>query len=111
MVRLFLSMPRTKKYFLIVLYMCEWMPPHILRTPAYFCTVGFKNSRLRQVGSRQSIQYPEIKKRCGDTATVLYCLSWRSNKGLQIENENVPRGTSEQAAAFLNDRASKLRFI
>ncbi len=34
---------------------------------------------------------PEIKKRCGDTLTALYCLSGRSNKGLQIENESVPR--------------------
>ncbi len=34
---------------------------------------------------------PEIKKRCGDTVTALYCLSGRSNKGLQIEHESVPR--------------------
>ncbi len=34
---------------------------------------------------------PEIKKMCGDTVTVLYCLYCRSNKGLQIENESVPR--------------------
>ncbi len=34
---------------------------------------------------------PEIKKRCGDTVTALCCLYCRSNKGLQIENESVPR--------------------
>ncbi len=56
-------------------------------------SVGFKKSWLRCVESRQSnsrtvsfknrdsgtwnhvnlIQCPEIKKRCGDTATMLYC--------------------------------------
>ncbi len=53
--------------------------------------VGFKKSRLRRVESRQSNSVPGDLEGCGDTTTVLYCLSYRSNKGLQIENESVPR--------------------
>ncbi len=33
---------------------------------------------------------PEIKKRSGDTVKVLYCLSGRPDKGLQVENESIP---------------------
>ncbi len=62
------------------------------------------NCRIQELATQ--IQYPEIKKTCGDTATVLY---FRSNKRLQIENESLPRAW--HLLVFPNDRAKKLQFI
>ncbi len=49
--------------------------------------VRFKKSWLRHVESRQS---NSRTRRCGDTVTVLYCLSCRSNKALQIKKREHP---------------------
>ncbi len=60
-------------------------------------SIKFENCRIQEVVAPArgvtsiKSENPEIKKRCGDTVTALYCLYCRSNKGLQIENESVPR--------------------
>ncbi len=60
------------------------------------------SSRIRDSGTWNhvnQIPYPKIKKRCGDTATILYC------------HVVLECGISGHAAAFPNDRANKLQFI
>ncbi len=62
----------------------------LMREKRLFSKIGVYDSRCHDSGMWDhvnQIQYPEIKKICGDTAAVLYC---RSNKRLQIENESVP---------------------
>ncbi len=59
------------------------------------------------------IQYPEIKKRCGDTAKMLYChvVVTDSKDYKQKTGAYLECGNPEHATAFPNDRANKKRFI